>query len=578
MAEESVSVPATSDVAEPAPAAPPPTISQSPARITNQWAEWANYLRGYPLLNPAWWAPRWGLISAFASGCAFAVGVCCRYFYIYHVHPPTSFIYSDMNGYVGTALAWIQPDHQFGPADAFQAPGYHWMLGFLFQRDPTKALAVLVQFLMSIAVPPMLALMTYRLYGRAVAMVSLALSSLYFPFIDYAGYFLSESPFLFSMVLSMLLLVWAIDARWGWLSQACALLSGITLGVSAAIKPAVLLGAVLIFVWLAGAVWRHRWTWKDRAAWAGLVLSCAAFGVTVGFKSPILTLLGSIPVLFFAGLIAWFQWEQREMWQPCWVRLGLVMITSVVGLAMIIVPMSVRATHLNRGKFTLISTNGPMNMQQGHAGENVSGVIFAPPGGGRWQWGSPTVNQKRGRYVEAMTASGRLVDPNRYATTNYFEFAPWDRDRLNEVIWERICEAPEEVLLQSCNNVYETIFTAMPWPSSAIGGTPTERGVAALSILFQLGYTWLILLPAFLHLVIRRHEFSEKAGPGLADGLMVLPFIGLLMTVFLATPEARYRIPFDVFLIVLAARFYTWGVSRQDSLRPPVATLKAESA
>jgi len=456
---------------------------------------------------------RWNFWFVLICSQIFLLGILLRAAYVYWWHWPPESIYSDMQGYVGTARAWFSPGYQFGPKDTFQAPGYHMMLGWLLHWNPSMVLAVTVQFLMSCAIPAMLAAIAWQLYGRSVALVTLAVSSLYWPFIDYTGYFLSEIPFLFTMLLSMLLLVSAIRTQHDRLSWAWALLSGLTLGLAAAIKPAVLIGALLILMLLAGAAWKHRWA-----------------------------------------------------------RLRQVLITSVVGMILYLIPFSIRATRLNDGEFVLISTNGPMNMQQGHAGENVSGIRFTDPQGrGVWQWGSPTVNHKAQLYREEMDRKKLPIDPLRFQTTNYFNCAPWDRDVLRKAIRDRIREAPLEVFAQSCNNVYETLFTSPPWPSFWAG-----RPWGTLTTWSERFFRWFILLPAFLELVVRRRAFRDKQGPGLADGLMALPFFGLLITVFLATPEARYRIPFDAFAIVLAARFYTLGASRPDGLVPPDTLIPLE--
>jgi hypothetical protein len=50
---------------------------------------------------------------------------------------------------------------------------------------------------------------------------------------------------------------------------------------------------------------------------------------------------------------------------------------------------------------------------------------------------------------------------------------------------------------------------------------------------------------------------------------MAMPIFGLMVTVFLATPEIRYRIPFDAFALVLAARFYTLGCLVAGQPCPP---------
>lgn len=453
---------------------------------------------------------RWAVAALLLCLTIYGAGVVFRFAYIFHWHPPNDpqYIYSDMSGYVGNAVAWFQPGYKFHPVDTVMPPGYHWLLGSLFYLDPSRKLAVIVQFLMSCAVPLMVAGMAYQMYGRSVASLSLVLVSIYFPFVDYAGYFLTESPFLFTMVLSMLLLVSAIRVRWGWLSQILALLAGITLAAAVLIKPALLLIGGLVFLSLAQAAWKHRWS-----------------------------------------------------------RLGLVMLTSVTGLVLVMAPTSLRATRINGGgSFILVSTGGPINFLQGHGGENVGGVTFVDPKtGARWGWGSPATAQKAAEYRAAMAAEGRPFDQERFNVILHFNFPPWDKENLSKASWQRLRDAPWDCFTQSCTNVVETFFTSQPWPTAAWTNTPWYH----CCVWSQRFFAYLILLPATLHIIMRRRLLREQQGAGLADGLMALPVLGVMLVTFLVIPEARYRIPYDVFALMLAARFYTLGAARPDGLVPP---------
>jgi len=48
--------------------------------------------------------------------------------------------------------------------------------------------------------------------------------------------------------------------------------------------------------------------------------------------------------------------------------------------------------------------------------------------------------------------------------------------------------------------------------------------------------------------------------------LLLVPIFGLFVASFIAKGEPRYRIPFDVFGIVLASLFYSAGGNRADPL------------
>ncbi len=239
----------------------------------------------------------------------YLIGVIWRYYYLLHVHPATQFVYSDMQSYVITAQNFSNPNYQPSIADTIYPPGTGIYLGLLYRLDPSWHLAMMVQWLLSSLVPILLALIGYELYGKKVALLTLVISSLYFPFIDYASYFMSEGPLLFTTTLSIWCLVRSLRVKNIHAAPLWGLASGLSLGLAASCKSVVLLPGFLIALALV------HWGWKEK-------------------------------------------WR-RILWISC---------AGSVGLMLLIVPQAIRCTRLNEGHYCTISNNGNLNMLLGHYG------------------------------------------------------------------------------------------------------------------------------------------------------------------------------------------------------------------
>ena len=72
--------------------------------------------------------------------------------------------------------------------------------------------------------------------------------------------------------------------------------------------------------------------------------------------------------------------------------------------------------------------------------------------------------------------------------------------------------------------------------------------------------TNLIRNPAFVGYLEAQHY---------GDLLVLMPVLALIIVAFFTIGEPRYRIPFDGFMILLAARCYSGGETRADGLVPP---------
>ena len=241
----------------------------------------------------------------------FLLGAYWRYIYIVHAHPPTEYVYSDMGMYVKMAQELFTQGKQFGPYDSFYSPAMSFYLGYLWHLDSTFQLAIYCQIFLSICIPLIAFGIGYDFYGLRVAVVSTVLTTFYYPFVEYFAYFSAEGPMLFFMGLSMWLLGRSLRVQ----SKRSQYILGFVQGVCMAIAA----------------------TFKGQAFLGGLL---------------IVTLL----------MLAARKYSQRNWWR--------ISCGSLAGMLLLIVPVSIRATKLNEGRPTLISSNAAVNMMEGHCGKN----------------------------------------------------------------------------------------------------------------------------------------------------------------------------------------------------------------
>ncbi|MFH0938921.1 MAG: glycosyltransferase family 39 protein [Planctomycetota bacterium] len=423
----------------------------------------------------------------------FAFSMLWRSIYIFNFHPALAYVYSDMQAYVDMAKRILEPTYQYGAGDAFHPVGTSLMLAGSFLIDSTFRYASLAQFGMSCLVPLLIAAIGYELFGRRVALVGLAISSGYFQFVDYASYFLSENPFLFFMMLSFWLLIRSLRVRRARWVPLLALFAGVALGAAATFKSVGLAAAGLVGLFLLYLGIRYRW------ARVGMVLSC-----------------------------------------------------GLVGMLLIVVPVSARAMRINEGQFCVVSANGPMNVLLGHYGE-ISSIHF---------------NDKK-RYCFYDFGTAAMVQQNLMAYKDV-DFGPCDGKECFQAAWEWTKANPIESFLLSIHHVFN-LFNTTPWPTSATKDRRWIRFAEQLYIVF-------IFIPALFYLLNHARGILRRDKDMFGDILVLLPLVALVVVAFFTIGEPRYRIPFDGFTILLAARFYAGPSTRADGLVPPVLAVPPVSS
>ncbi|HJU23452.1 MAG TPA: glycosyltransferase family 39 protein [Casimicrobiaceae bacterium] len=237
------------------------------------------------------------------------VGAVIRFLYVMILHRATDHVYSDMQDYLLRALRYFGTERQ-QIDDTIHPPGTAIFLAILHRLDVTWNVEMLVQWLLSLGVMALVWLIARRLYGTTTAAVALAIASLYFPFVHYAGLYLAENPFAFFSLLALWLFVLAIDAR------------------------------------------------NARHTALHAVLAGVATGLAISFKNSLFAPLLLLGVIYVAYAIKY----RRP-------NLAVVIVSAVVGLCILAVPMTVRCTRLNEGRVCPTATNFASNVLMGHYGE-----------------------------------------------------------------------------------------------------------------------------------------------------------------------------------------------------------------
>jgi hypothetical protein len=263
-------------------------------------------------------------------------GVAWRYDHLFYAHPMTQYIYSDMQGYYESALRYVTPGFVPSIADTIYPPGTGYFFGLMHKLDPSWVAAQWALFTLSCAVPLILGWIASTLFGIRVASLTVILASVYFPFVDFFGFFLSEALFIPAMVGALALLILALRARHRVVAVLPAVASGTMFGLAASVKTVALASAALLVL-----------------------------------------------------VLVWWQWRGRLR--------GLYRIAGVMvlGTSAVLFAVSQRCTRANEGHFCLVSNNGPVAAIFGHTAwvraitwrDSARGITLG--------WGCPVSAQRR---------------------------------------------------------------------------------------------------------------------------------------------------------------------------------------
>lgn len=241
-----------------------------------------------------------------------------------------------------------------------------------------------------------------------------------------------------------------------------------------------------------------------------------------------------------------------------WVALALrqrrphsagVVIGALAGAALVMLPLAQRCTNLVRTQVCLGSTNAAMNVLMGHYGEV-----------GPFYW----YDDARNSWWTFQTPSAVL---HGYTARADLPFPPYDEPANLALAKEWIRAHPWQALGASVEHVADLVAGRTLWPAAELWGV--DWGAV-----WQWLFWVFVLPPALARIAVKLPSMMRLDASSAAEVLLVAPLAGLAATAFLTIGEVRYRIPFDAFFIILAARGYValWSFRRGGRAPPGGAT------
>jgi hypothetical protein len=196
-------------------------------------------------------------------------------------------------------------------------------------------------------------------------------------------------------------------------------------------------------------------------------------------------------------------------------------------------------THANDGRFCITGNKMGSDFLLGHYGR-VADVEWRSGDHDQFRFGSP---------------GALLRHYDEHATV---PFSMTDSDRNKAEAWRWIGKHPGEAIVLSLDHIYDTYFGASAWPTFNSGSWPYTN-------LSQ--YAFIIFL--FVPTVLACARLAKRGlRPALTSRTMLAlaPIAALTIIVAIATGEVRYRIPFDIFFIVIACAYVVGDLARVDGL------------
>lgn len=260
----------------------------------------------------------------------YGLGVVWRGLYVLRLHDPRKFVYSDMSLYVNLAKKFTRPGYKLTPNDITHPPGATVVFSWLYKHDNTMSTMVWFQFAVCALTPLAVALLGWALFGKRNAKIVLVLASIYFPFVEYGGFFLAEMQMILCIPLALALLIIAAKRE-----------------RMVAVVGVALLGATVL-------------------SWAVALKALSLLAGGIG---------GVVFLAFWSGA-------------PFKKKLAVV-LTMAIGLAPVSIWLSDRCTTANEGHFCYSNNKNAADVLLGHYGR-VQTITWKNPKGGTFTFGNPS--------------------------------------------------------------------------------------------------------------------------------------------------------------------------------------------
>lgn len=460
----------------------------------------------------------------------FGVGVWFRYVYIYRLHNPNDYVYSDMKMYVDLARRLNQPGYKLNIGDITHPPGNTWLLQYFMRSDPTKLTGLVrLQFIVASLVPLTMGFLAWvafpakhlrdaagklpgfftRLAAQRTAQVAVIAGSLYFPYIDFGGYYLAEIHMTFTGTLTIAF--YLLGMR---------LVAEPDPEVAPAAQPP------------SGFVEHLIESLRRRPA--RIIGAFAAMAVG-GFLFSFAMALKMVAMLAIGGfMVTHFLFAKR----PRWIFKLVLPAMFLLAAAPLTREMVSRCTEANRDPnndnkptFCTGSNKSAADFLLGHKGR-IQGI----------EWRDPKVPGVVGFGNPAAYQHG-------YREKAVVPFLITNQAENNKAAWDWVKKNKGEALVLSFEHVWDSFGGSYPWPPNATKIWPFSYAFHFLFLVF-------ILFPALVRLT---DVLRERGVVGLVrsdEFILLSPIFGVCAAVFVATGEVRYRIPWDPVFFVLAIEFY----------------------
>jgi len=200
-------------------------------------------------------------------------------------------------------------------------------------------------------------------------------------------------------------------------------------------------------------------------------------------------------------------------------------VTTVLAAIPGMIMVSLRCTKANQDNFCVISNKAAADFLLGHYGR-IESLKWTDS-----QFGNPSAHQHGYEHVAQVGFS--LTDSKQNMAT----------------AWDWIMSNKTEALVLSVQHIFDVYSVNAPWPVIWTPEWPTAQGVMYLFTLFVIWPACLLLFDiAWSNGLVRMFQSMEFA-------LFSVTF-GVMLAVFIASGEPRYRLPFDCVFIILGVQFY----------------------
>ena len=241
------------------------------------------------------------------------------------------------------------------------------------------------------------------------------------------------------------------------------------------------------------------------------IMAGCAWGVATYFRPNALPVLLAVvaSLVFMASF-----WRSNR-------QVLLVALATMLGALIVLAPVAHRCTKLNQ-HFCPVSSNFAMNVALGQAGE-YKGIKFSDT-----TWVPPAL---------------MLYGYTEKATIPYSMF---DTKGLLSWVYEKVKNDPLAAMRNATRNGMG-IFHGQVWPNGYGNWSRNWFKFGAWGMVF------LMLLPGTVGIVRVSHRFIKNPSGNVAPVVAVVGVLSVILLASLSLGEGRYRYPFDIWWISLAA-------------------------